>query len=85
MSDTSINVTDEEIANGVEEQVKQVRNNFKSEMDYRELKKAGFQTPEEYRRFLTDQQRRAALPEPADREVAQATASSNRSRPLKRR
>ena len=31
-------------------------------MDYKnELKKAGFQTPEEYRRWLTDQQRRAAL------------------------
>ena len=26
-----------------------------------ELKKAGFQTPEEYRRWLTDQQRRAAF------------------------
>jgi peptidyl-prolyl cis-trans isomerase SurA len=60
--DTSIKVTDEEIATGVEEQVKKVRTNFTSEIDYRtELKKAGFQTPEEYRRWLTDQQRRAAL------------------------
>ena len=31
-------------------------------MDYRaELQKAGFQTPEEYRRWLSDQQRRAAF------------------------
>jgi peptidyl-prolyl cis-trans isomerase SurA len=31
-------------------------------LDYRsELKKAGFETPEEYRRWLTDQQRRAAF------------------------
>jgi peptidyl-prolyl cis-trans isomerase SurA len=60
--DTSIKVTDEEIASGVEEQVRKVRSNFTSEVDYRaELKKAGFQTPEEYRRWLTDQQRRAAL------------------------
>src|SRR3954471_19170192 len=60
--DTSIKVTDEEIANGVEEQVKKVRSNFTSEVDYAaELKKAGFQTPEEYRRWLTDQQRRAAF------------------------
>src|SRR3954451_9671567 len=60
--DTSIKVTDEEIASGVEEQVKKVRTNFTSEVDYAaELKKAGFQTPEEYRRWLTDQQRRAAF------------------------
>ena len=60
--DTSIKVTDEEIAKGVEEQVHKVRANFTSEIDYAaELKKAGFQTPEEYRRWLTDQQRRAAF------------------------
>ena len=60
--DTAIQVTDQEVADGVEQQVKKVRGNFSSEVDYRnELKKAGFQTPEEYRRWLTDQQRRAAL------------------------
>lgn len=60
--DTSIQVTDQEIADGVDQQVKKVRANFTSEVDYRsELKKAGFQTPEEYRRWLTDQQRRAAF------------------------
>jgi len=60
--DTSIKVTDEEIASGVEEQVRKVRGNFTSEVDYRaELSKAGFQTPEEYRRWLSDQQRRAAF------------------------
>jgi peptidyl-prolyl cis-trans isomerase SurA len=62
MRDTAITVTDQEIADGVEQQVRKVRGNFPSEIDYRnELKKAGFQTPEEYRRWLTDQQRRAAL------------------------
>ncbi|MBA3659771.1 MAG: peptidylprolyl isomerase [Gemmatimonadales bacterium] len=60
--DTMIKVTDQEIADGVEEQVRKVRQNFTSELDYTaELRKAGFQTPEEYRRWLTDQQRRAAL------------------------
>ena len=60
--DTTIQVTDQEIADGVEQQVRKVRGNFTSEVDYtNELKKAGFQTPEEYRRWLTDQQRRAAL------------------------
>lgn len=62
LRDTSITVTDQEIADGVEQQIRKVRSNFTSEVDYRnELKKAGFQTPEEYRRWLTDQQRRAAL------------------------
>jgi peptidyl-prolyl cis-trans isomerase SurA len=60
--DTAIKVTDEEIASGVEEQVRKVRGNFTSEVEYRaELQKAGFQTPEEYRRWLSDQQRRAAF------------------------
>jgi peptidyl-prolyl cis-trans isomerase SurA len=60
--DTSIKVTDQEVADGVEQQVRKVRQNFGSEVDYRnELRKAGFQTPEEYRRWLTDQQRRAAF------------------------
>jgi len=62
LRDTSITVTDQEIADGVEQQIRKVRANFTSEVDYRnELRKAGFQTPEEYRRWLTDQQRRAAL------------------------
>jgi len=60
--DTSIKVTDQEVSDGVEEQIKNIRGRFTSEVDYRnELKKAGFQTPEEYRRWLTEQQRRAAL------------------------
>jgi peptidyl-prolyl cis-trans isomerase SurA len=60
--DTSIQVTDQEIADGVDQQIKKVRTNFTSELDYRaELKKAGFETPEEYRRWLTDQQRRSAF------------------------
>jgi peptidyl-prolyl cis-trans isomerase SurA len=60
--DTTIEVTDQEIADGVEQQMRKVRGNFSSEIDYQnELKKAGFQTPEEYRRWLSDQQRRAAL------------------------
>jgi peptidyl-prolyl cis-trans isomerase SurA len=60
--DTAIKVTDQEIADGVEQQVRKVRGNFTSEVDYKnELKRAGFGTPEEYRRWLTDQQRRAAF------------------------
>jgi peptidyl-prolyl cis-trans isomerase SurA len=62
LRDTSIKVTDQEVAARVEQQMKRVRQGFTSEIDYRtELKKAGFGTPEEYRRWLTDQQRDAAL------------------------
>jgi peptidyl-prolyl cis-trans isomerase SurA len=64
MRDTSIKVTDQEVVARVEQQVKRVRQGFTSEVDYRtELKKAGFGSPEEYRRWLTEQQRRIALEE----------------------
>ncbi|MFI5235917.1 MAG: peptidylprolyl isomerase [Gemmatimonadales bacterium] len=57
--DTTIHVTDEEVADAVDQQVRSVRGHFTSELDYRsELKKAGFISAEEYRRWLTDQQRR---------------------------
>lgn len=60
--DTAIKVTDQEIADGVEQQFKNVRQRFTSELDFRsELSRSGFQTPEEFRRYLTDIQRKAAL------------------------
>ena len=60
--DTTIKVTDQEIADGVEQQIKKIRSNFSSELEYAaELRKAGFEAPDEYRRWLFDQQRRAAL------------------------
>jgi len=64
LRDTTIKVTDQEVAARVEQQIKKVRGGFTSEVDYRtELKKAGFGSPEEYRRWLTEQQRRDALQE----------------------
>jgi peptidyl-prolyl cis-trans isomerase SurA len=60
--DTSVKVTDQEIAEGVEQQIRKIRGNFSTEAEYAaELRKAGFQTPDEYRRWLGDQQRRSAL------------------------
>lgn len=60
--DTTIKVTDQEIAEGAEEQFRNVRKRFTSEVDFRsELARSGFQTPEEFRRWLTDSQRKAAL------------------------
>ena len=60
--DTSIKVTDQEVADGVEQQFRNVRQRFTSEVDFRnELGRSGFQTPEEFRRWLTESQRKAAL------------------------
>ncbi|HEY7681730.1 MAG TPA: peptidylprolyl isomerase [Gemmatimonadales bacterium] len=60
--DTSIKVADQEVADGVEQQFRNVRQRFTSEVDFRhELSRSGFQTAEEFRRWLTDSQRRAAL------------------------
>jgi peptidyl-prolyl cis-trans isomerase SurA len=60
--DTSIKVTDQDVADAVDQQIRQIRSTFTSELQYKdELKKAGFISPEEYRRWLTDQQRRTLL------------------------
>lgn len=60
--DTSIKVTEQEIADAVEQRVKQTRQSFATDMEWRtELRRAGFGTPEEYRRWLGDQQREEFL------------------------
>ncbi len=60
--DTAVKVTDQEVAEGVEQQIRKIRGNFSTEAEYAaELRKAGFQTPDEYRRWLGDQQRRSTL------------------------
>ncbi len=58
--DTTIKVSDEEVLQGVEQQVKNVRARFTSELDFNnELRKAGFDTPDEYRRWTADNIRRS--------------------------
>jgi len=60
-TDTSITVTDQEVLGAVDEQYRQVRSQFRTEPEFRSaLEAAGLGTPEEYRRWLTDKQRRAA-------------------------
>jgi peptidyl-prolyl cis-trans isomerase SurA len=60
--DTTIKVTDQEVADGVDQQFRNIRQRFTSEVDFRaELTKSGFQTPEEFRRWLAENQRKAAL------------------------
>lgn len=61
-TDTSIRVTDEEVAQAVDQRIRQMRRNIPSELDYQnELKREGFLSPEDYRRWLTEQQRRFFL------------------------
>jgi peptidyl-prolyl cis-trans isomerase SurA len=59
--DTTISVTDAEVQTAVDDQVRRVRGQFQTEQLYRtQLVSAGFNTPEEYRRWLSENQRRSA-------------------------
>ncbi|HWA41060.1 MAG TPA: peptidylprolyl isomerase, partial [Gemmatimonadales bacterium] len=62
LRDTTIVISDGDVADAVEARFREVRRSFTSEVDFRrELQQAGFGTPEEYRRWLSDQQRRRLL------------------------
>lgn len=62
--DTSITVADADLSTTVEQQMKRLRDQFKSEVEFSQaLKSGGFGSIEEYRRWLTDQARRRALQE----------------------
>ncbi len=57
--DTSVTITEQEVQDAVEQTVQNVRRNFRSEMEFRQqLVLAGFASPEEWRRWLADNQRR---------------------------
>ena len=57
-----VEVTDDDVALGVDDQLKRVREAYPSATEYRAaLKQAGYGSPEEYRRALVDQQKRALL------------------------
>jgi peptidyl-prolyl cis-trans isomerase SurA len=60
--DTTITITDQEINAAVEETWRQVRSQFRTDPEFRAaLAQSPYGTPEEYRRFLVDQQRRSAM------------------------
>lgn len=57
--DIKIEVPDADVASTVDKQFKDIRKRFSSDAEFRsELGKAGYGTPEEYRRFLTDEIKR---------------------------
>jgi peptidyl-prolyl cis-trans isomerase SurA len=57
-----VEVPDADLTNSVDRQFKQIRDRFSSESEFRtQLQRAGLGSPEEYRRFLTEQLRRDEL------------------------
>jgi len=57
-----VEVLDQEVAATADKQIRDIRSRFSSDAEFRaELAKAGLGSPEEYRRFLTDQIRRNEL------------------------
>ena len=69
-----LEVSEIDIASSADRQLKAVREQFKSDEEYRsELRRAGFGTPEEYRRTLVDQFRRQALQQKAFAELRKKT------------
>lgn len=62
LRDTAVKVTEQEVNEAVNQRLTSLRGQFTSEVDYRrELANAGFQTPDEFRRYLADQHRRRFL------------------------
>src|SRR6184192_2015145 len=60
--DTTIKVSDQEVQDQVEQTVQNVRKQFTSTTEFQgQLRAAGFQSEEEWRRWLADQQRRSIL------------------------
>lgn len=61
-ADTAIRVTDEQVQSAVDDAIRQVRTQFRSDVDFqRQLQTSGFGTMDEYRRWITDQRRRDLL------------------------
>ena len=58
--DLKVEVADADVVNTVDKQVKEIRGRFSSDAEFRaELSRAGLGTPEEFRRFRTDEVKRA--------------------------
>jgi peptidyl-prolyl cis-trans isomerase SurA len=73
-----LEVTPDEVNRSVDEQINRIRQQFKTDEEYRtELRNAGFGTPEEYRRTLYQQYYRRALQQRAYGELQKATHPRN--------
>ena len=64
LRDTAVHVTDLEVTSAADAQMKRVRSQFKSDLEFANaLRSGGFGTPEEYRRWMNERARRNALQE----------------------
>jgi len=62
--DTSITVNEADVISKADDQAKEIRNQYRTEAEFRaSIASAGFGTPEEWRRWLTEQQRRSQYQE----------------------
>lgn len=62
LQDTLVKVSDEQVVSAVDEQIRGVRQQYPSEREWREdIMASGFQSPDEYRRWLTEKQRKQLL------------------------
>lgn len=61
-TDTLVVVTDQQVQTAVDENIRSIREQYASELDFqRDLQRTGFGSPEEYRRWLVEKQRRELL------------------------
>ena len=73
LRDTSVHVSELDVQNAAETQIKRVRGQFKTDAEFAQaLKSGGFGTPEEYRRWMTEKSRRNALQEKLFAKLRQA-------------
>jgi peptidyl-prolyl cis-trans isomerase SurA len=64
LRDTSVHVSELDVQNAADAQVKRVRGQFKTDAEFAQaLKSGGFGTPEEYKRWMNERSRRQALQE----------------------
>jgi peptidyl-prolyl cis-trans isomerase SurA len=64
LRDTSVHVSDLDVQNAADAQVKRVRSQFKTDAEFAQaLKGGGFGTPDEYKRWMIERSRRSALQE----------------------
>ncbi|HLB36150.1 MAG TPA: peptidylprolyl isomerase [Gemmatimonadales bacterium] len=74
-ADTGIRVTDEQVQGAVDEFIRRVRGQFPSDVDFqRQLQASGFGTMDEYRRWISEQQRRDLLQESLMQKLRQSGA-----------
>ena len=73
-----VEVTPDEVNRSVDDQVRRVRGQFQTEDEYRgELRKAGFGTPEEYKRTLYEQYYRRGLQQRVFEELKKTAVGRN--------